>query len=161
MLSEDIKKLPFFQDLPVEQSSVLEELFSSCDFYTGSILFEQGDPADFLYLVISGEVVIHYKPDDGAKITVARVREGGIVGWSAALGNAFYTSTAECTDYSQLLRVRGDELRKLCIQCPELNDVILDRLAGVIAKRLRKSHKQVMSLLRQSLETNVRDYKEA
>jgi len=156
MLVEDFKKLPFFQDLPVEQSRILEGLFTPCDFYSGSVLFEQGDSADFLYLVITGEVAIHYKPDDGAKIPVARVRGGGIVGWSAALGNAFYTSTAECLNYSQLLRVRGDELRNLCIHYPELSDVVLDRLAAVIARRLRKSHEQVMRLLKQSLETNVR-----
>lgn len=158
MLVEDFEKLPFFQDLPPEQSHVLEGLFSPCEFCSGSILFEQGDPADYLYLVVSGEVMIHYKPDDGAKIPVARVREGGVVGWSAALGNAFYTSTAECTNSTQLLRVRGDELRNKCIQYPELSDVVLDRLASVIAMRLRKSHEQVMRLLRQSLETNVRNY---
>lgn len=158
MLVEDFNRLPFFQNLPLEQSNVLEGLFTACDFCSGSILFEQGDPADFLYLVVSGEVAIHYKPDDGAKIPVARVREGGIVGWSAALGNSFYTSTAECTNFCQLLRVRGDELRDLCIQCPELSDVVLDRLAAVIARRLRKSHGQVMRLLKQSLETNVRNY---
>jgi CRP/FNR family cyclic AMP-dependent transcriptional regulator len=158
MLVEDFARLPFFQDLPDEHSELLEGLFTSCDFYSGSVLFEQGDPADFLYLVVSGEVVIHYKPEDGSIITVARVRDGGIVGWSAALGNAKYTSTAECTNYSQLLRVRGDELRSLCIQYPDLSDVVLDRLACVIAKRLRKSHEQVMRLLKQSLETNVRNY---
>lgn len=157
MLVEGFKKLPFFQDLSADQSRILERLFTPCDFVSGSVLFEQGDPADFLYLVITGEVVIHYKPEDGAEITVARVKGGGIVGWSAALGNAFYTSTAECVSYSQLLRVRGDELRNLCIQYPELSEIVLDRLAAVIAERLRKSHAQVMRLLRQSLETNVRN----
>ncbi len=158
MLVEGFERLPFFQDLPAEQSRMLEGLFTPCDFFSGSVLFEQGEPADFLYLVVSGEVVIHYKPEDGAIITVARVRGGGIVGWSAALGNAFYTSTAECTNFSQLLRVRGEELRNLCIQYPELSDVVLDRLAAVIAERLRKSHEQVIRLLKQSLETNVRNY---
>ena len=158
MLVEDFKRLPFFQDMPAEQGRVLEGLFTPCDFFSGSILFEQGDPADFLYLVVTGEVAINYKPEDGAKIPVARVREGGIVGWSAALGNTVYTSTAECTNFSQLLRVRGDELRNLCIQYPELSDVVLDHLAAVIAVRLRKSHEQVIRLLKQSLETNVRYY---
>ncbi|MEN6298860.1 MAG: Crp/Fnr family transcriptional regulator [Anaerolineaceae bacterium] len=158
MTFDGYKKIPFFQDLPEEHSRILEGLFTPCDFFSGSVLFEQGDPAEFLYLVVTGEVVIHYKPDDGTEITVARVRGGGIVGWSAALGNPVYTSTAECTNYSQLLRVRGEELRHLCIEYPELSDTVLDRLADVIAERLRESHEQVMRLLRQSLETNVRNY---
>jgi CRP-like cAMP-binding protein len=151
-MAEDIfDKLTLLKDLNAEQRQLLRPLFLPCDCYSGSILFEQGDRAEYLYIVVVGEVTIRYKPDDGPPITVTRVKPGGVVGWSAALGSRFYTSAAECTTYSQMLLVRGRDLRELCEQHPETGILILERLAEVIAQRLKNTHKQVMALLKQGL----------
>jgi CRP/FNR family cyclic AMP-dependent transcriptional regulator len=140
-----------FKGLTVEQRKVLRPLFEPCDGYAGTVLFEQGDPAIFLYAVVSGEVVVNFKPDDGPMLTVARVQPGSIVGWSAVLGSRCYTSSAECTQYTQMLRVRGTDLRSLCIKHPEAGVLILDRLAAVIAERLHSTHDMVFSLLQLGL----------
>jgi CRP/FNR family cyclic AMP-dependent transcriptional regulator len=148
-------KLPFLRDLTPAQRSVLRPIFVPCDCYTDDLLFAQGDPADYLYLVVSGEVIINYQPEDGTEILVTHVREGGIVGWSAALGNRCYTSSASCTCYTQMLRVRGSDLRNLCQDYPDTGILILDRLATVIAERLRNTHDQVISLLKQGLLNEI------
>ena len=154
-MSGDIfDQLPLFKDLSCEQRDLLRPLFLPVDCYSGMPLFEQGDPAEYLYLVVVGEVVINYKPDDGPAILVARVRPGGIVGWSAALGSRSYTSGACCDVYTQMLRLRGEDLRNLCNEYPETGILILERLATVIAERLRNTHEQVMALLMQGLRTH-------
>lgn len=140
-----------FQDLLPEHVNLLQPLFAPCEFDADSVLFEQGDPAENLFAVVSGEVVVNFKPDDGPVIVVARVRTGSIVGWSAALGSRHYTSSAVCTTYTQLLRVRGDDLRRLCLQHPKTGTVFLDRLATVIAERLHSTHDMVLSLLQLGL----------
>jgi CRP-like cAMP-binding protein len=141
------------EGLTAAQRELLRPLFEPCDFYAGTVLFEQGDPAEYLYAVVSGEVVVSFKPDDAPTIVVARVRPGSIVGWSAVLGSRRYTSGAECSEYSQLLRVRGEALRRLCIQHPDTGVLVLDRLAAVIAERLRSTHDMVLSLLQLGLQT--------
>lgn len=144
-----------FRDLVPEHLCLLQPLFIPCEFSADSVLFEQGDPADNLFAVVSGEVVVNFKPDDGPIITVARVQPGSIVGWSAALGSRRYTSSAVCTTSSQLLRVRGDDLRRLCLQHPDTGTVFLDRLATVIAERLHSTHDLVLSLLQLGLTTSL------
>jgi CRP/FNR family cyclic AMP-dependent transcriptional regulator len=144
-----------FHDLPAPHMEQLTPLFMPCEFIADSVLFEQGDPAEHLYAVVNGEVVVSFKPDDGPSITVARVRPGSIVGWSAALGSRRYTSSAICTTYTQLLRVRGDDLRRLCLQHPDTGTIILDRLATVIAERLHSTHDLVLSLLQLGLNTTL------
>src|SRR4030065_593022 len=138
-----------------EQLKLLHPLFIPCEFTTDTVLFEQGDPAENLFAVVSGEVVVNFKPDDGPTITVARVQPGSIVGWSAALGSRRYTSSAVCTTYTQMLRVRGDNLRRLCLQHPETGTAFLDRLATVIAERLHSTHDMVLSLLQLGLTTTL------
>ena len=145
-----------FEGLTAAQRDVIRPLFAPCDCYAGTVLFEQGDPAEYLFAVVTGEVVVTFKPDDAPTLIVARVQPGSIVGWSAVLGSRCYTSSAECTQYTQLLRVRGADLRRLCIQHPETGVQVLDRLAAVIAERLHSTHAMVFSLLQLGMH-NPRD----
>lgn len=147
MPSDRFDQLPFFDGLTTTQRDRLRPLFIPCDCYTDSILFNQGDLAEHLYIVVVGEITIIHKPDDGPPINITRVRPGGVVGWSAVLGNREYTSSAVCSGYSQMLRVSGEDLRILCEQHPDTGILILERLATVIAERLRNTHEHVMDLL--------------
>ncbi len=155
-MNDDIfERSPFFADLTAKQLAMLKPLFVACRCKEGDLLFEQGDLADVLYLVVRGEVIVRYKPEDGPEIIVARVKPGGIVGWSAALGSRHYTSGAICATDTELLCVRGADLRRLCNQCPETGIVVLERLADVIAERLHSTRKEVVTLLKQGLITSV------
>ena len=153
MAANTFHDLFLFRDLVPKQLEVILPLFIPCEFPADTILFEQGDPADNLFAVVGGEVVVNFKPDDGPTITVARVQPGSIVGWSAALGSRRYTSSAVCTSYTQLLRVRGADLRRLCYQHPDVSSIFLDRLATVIAERLHSTHDLVLSLLHLGLDS--------
>ncbi|MCX8061027.1 MAG: cyclic nucleotide-binding domain-containing protein [Anaerolineales bacterium] len=155
-MNDDIfARSPFFANLSTRQLALLKPLFMPCRCKEGDLLFEQGDLADVLYLVVRGEVVVRYKPEDGPEIIVARVKPGGIVGWSAALGSRHYTSGAICSADSELLCVRGADLRRLCSQYPDTGIVVLERLADVIAERLHSTRHEVVTLLRQGLITSV------
>jgi len=155
MADDPLPNLFLFRGLLPDQLKLLCPLFIPCEFMADTLLFEQGDPAENLFAIVNGEVVVNFKPDDGPIITVARVQPGSIVGWSAALGSRRYTSSAFCTTYTQLLRVRGDDLRRLCLQHPETGTVFLDRLATVIAERLHSTHDLVLSLLQLGLTASI------
>lgn len=140
-----------FQDLKEAERALLKPLFSLCSCEEGEMVFEQGDPAIHLYIVVEGEVKIRFKPEDGAELTVATIRPGGVFGWSSTFGSDYYTSGAICTRNTHLLRVRGEDLKTLCENHPETGILIIERLAGVVAERLRSTHKQVVALLSHSL----------
>ncbi len=144
-------QLPLFEGLSFAQRNLLRPLFIPCEYHGGTVLFEQGDPAENLYLILVGEVVIRYKPEDGPEITLAHLRDGGIVGWSAAFGRSSYTSGASCISYTQALRVRGEDLREMCERYPETGDLILMRLADAIAERMSNTNEQVVDLIKQGL----------
>ncbi len=151
-MSNHIEDHPFlFHGLNPEQTQQVRSIFHPVFEPDGSLLFNQGDPADYLYLVLEGEVIIEYKPEDGPSIVVARVRSEGVVGWSSALGSPKYTSSAVCSRECQMLRVLGKDLRTLCENHPETGALVLERLAVVVAERIRNTHDQVRTLLGQGL----------
>jgi hypothetical protein len=47
--------------------------------------------------------------------------------------------------------MEGEELKNLCQEHPETGILILNRLASVIAQRLRGTHEQVVELLHRGL----------
>jgi CRP-like cAMP-binding protein len=149
--SETLDSLPFFSGLSPDELDLLRVLFITCEVSEGEILFVQGRPAEYLYIVLSGEVEVRYKPDDGPPLTVARVEAGGVVGWSSALGSQVYTSGAVAATPTHLLQVRGSDLRNICERYPGTGVILLDRLAAVIAERLRNTHPQVKAMLESAL----------
>ena len=151
-MTEDIyTNIALFDGLNSSDKELLKSYFIYCDFPSETLLFEQGDTAEYLYWLLSGEVTIRYKPEDGPEIIVTRVKPGGIVGWSAAVGNRYYTSGAICSSDSQFLRVHGEGLRELCSKYPHIGMIVLDHLALAIAERLSNSREMIMTLLRQRL----------
>ena len=156
MLDAAFDQLPLFDNLTTSQRALLQSIFVRCDCKASEVIFEQGDWAEHLFIVVEGEVVIQFKPDDGPVLDVAHIHAGGVFGWSAAFGGDRYTSGATCVKASTLLRVRGNDLKKLRQEHPETGILILERLAAVVAERLRHSHKQVVALLEHGLTNGVK-----
>jgi CRP-like cAMP-binding protein len=155
MSTTTIHQLGLFKDLSPAQYAILQSLFSPRYEPQGAMVFEQGELADSLYILVDGEIGIRFKPEDGPEITIARVRPESVIGWSAALGNPFYTSTAVCLADCQMLSIRGSDLRQLCEKHPKTGSLILERLADGVSQRLRNSHEHVLALLEQGLCINI------
>jgi CRP-like cAMP-binding protein len=144
---EKYTNLLFFTGLSSPEIRLLAPFFAPQTWVAGTVVFEQGDYAEYLYLVVSGELTIRYKPDDGPIMNMTHVQPGGIFGWSAAMGNQTYTSGAVCALDSEVLRIRGGDLRMICEKHPELGKIILDRLSAIIAERQRNQQGRVNSML--------------
>jgi len=154
---EKYSQLAFFTGLQPADIQLLAPYFAPQTWVAGTVIFEQADYAEYLYLVVSGEVTIRYKPHDGPVMTVTRVLPGGIFGWSAAMNNPAYTSGAVCSLDSEVLRIRGTDLRTICEKHPELGKIILERLSGVIAERKHNQQGAVTSILANGMRRLSKD----
>ena len=144
---EKYTHLAFFSGLSAADIQLLAPVFAPQTWVAGTVVFEQGDYAEYLYLVASGELTIRYKPDDGPMMNVTHIQPGGVFGWSAAMGNPTYTSGAVCALDSEVLRIRGTDLRMLGEKHPELGKVIQNRLSAIIAQRQLSQQSRVNSML--------------
>jgi CRP-like cAMP-binding protein len=155
-MSHDVlDQFPLFDGFSDEQIALLRPLFVPGEYHAGTVIFDQGEPAIYFYLMISGEVAINYKPEDGEDIVITRIKPGGMIGWSAVIGRRSYTSAAICTEYTKLLRVRGSDLQELSAQHPETGSKFVDRMANEVAQRLESSHPQVIQLLENGLRNGA------
>ena len=150
-----LENLSLFEGFSAEERECLRPLFLFSFMPAGTILFEQGGPAEHLYIVAEGEILIRYKPEDGPALVLTRVHREGVVGWSAAIGSPIYTSSAICATHSQLLRVRSGDLRRFAETHPTIANLLLDRLTLVIAERLRHTHPEIITMLEHGLHIDA------
>ncbi|MCK5794119.1 MAG: Crp/Fnr family transcriptional regulator [Anaerolineales bacterium] len=151
MDSKLLTRFALIEDFSDDQIEALRPIIEDIRFDTDQVIFNQGDPADYLYFVLDGRVSIRFKPEDGPVLTVSEVDRGEVFGWSSALGSHRYTSSAICSECGLFIRLEGEDLKNLCQEHPETGILILNRLAGVIARRLRGTHEQVLALLHRGL----------
>ena len=131
---------------------LLSPLFQQYSCRLGTVIFQQGDQAEFLYLVMDGQVDMSFKPYDGNPITISHVGKGGLFGWSAVVGSDRYTSSAIAIENVEAYRIQGSELRKFCVEHPEAGKDILERLADDVSSRWTNAHEQVKSILYQGMK---------
>jgi CRP/FNR family transcriptional regulator, cyclic AMP receptor protein len=154
MLKQDFTHLAIFEGFDRAEMSLIDPLLEVISFQQDEVIFEQGQFATFLYILLQGEILVRFKPYDGPAIDVAHITPGGVFGWSAALRRSSYTSGALALAGGQAARIRGDQLRHLCEMHSDIGVVLLERLASVIAERLRSTHAQILSILTEGLELN-------
>lgn len=146
-----MNRVTFFSELNEEMINLLTPLFETFSCQPGTIIFQQGDQAEFLYLVIDGKVDMSFKPYDGNPMTISHVGKGGLFGWSSVVGSDKYTSTAIAIEDLRAYRVHGSELRRFCLEHPEAGKDILERLADGVSSRWKDAHSQVKSILFQGM----------
>ncbi len=149
-MSNSFSQIPLFEGLCDETLAVIKPLLKPCTCHEG-IIFQQGDPAIHLYLLISGTVDIIYKPYDAPELAITTVKPYGIFGWSAISEKTLYTSGAVCREECQAIRVLGNDVRTLCAEHPRAGEAFLDRLAESVSSRWHNAHKQVRDILSQGV----------
>lgn len=142
-----LPNIPLFENLDPAQITLLKPLFEQFIRPANTTIFEQGEPASYLYLLIKGEVIIRFKPYDTPPITLTRLRAGDVFGWSAVLGSTHYTSSLVSETEIETIRIRGSHLLALVRDHPETGKIIMDRLANVVSSRWKNARTQVQALL--------------
>ena len=151
-----MKRSAISEDLNENMINLLTPLFEVFSCQPGTVIFQQGDQAEFLYLVIDGKVDMSFKPYDGIPMTISHVDKGGLFGWSAVVGSETYTSTAIAIEDVEAYRIHGSDLRKFCRENPEAGKDILERLADGVSSRWKDAHKQVQSILFQGMTEKLK-----
>ena len=144
---KDFQHLKVFRGLSEIQIVNLNAVLKLHRFLDQEIIFNQGDPAWYLYILLDGEVSIRFKPYDGNALTIAKIIPGGVFGWSAALGREQYTSVAISSLESSVFSISKLNLHKICMLENETGIIFLENLTSVIAARLNQNHSQILKIL--------------
>lgn len=155
----DIRRLPLFRDM---RQANFDALMQSCyaqNFPAGLELIRQGDPADFLHVLVEGAVEL-YAGWAGRECTMAILHPVGSFILAACIRDAPYLMSARTLERSRVILVPASDLRATFRRDPEFAVSVINELAGAYRSvvrhakglKLRTSRERLASwLLRQSV----------
>ncbi len=150
LMLENLPLIPLFENLNERQRATLKFALEPFICSADEIIFEQGEKAEYLYLILSGKAAISYKPYDGQRITLSHLKEGDVFGWSAVVGGTKYTSSVVSISALEAIRIHRKALRQLLTRDPETGKLIIDRLALNVSPHWHNAHEQIKPLFDQN-----------
>jgi CRP/FNR family cyclic AMP-dependent transcriptional regulator len=112
------------------------------DFPAGTVLFEEGQPGDYMYIVVSGEVEIRRQVGETERV-LAVLPAGEFFGEMAILNGRSRSATAIVRSQSRLLVIEGKMFEAMLRARPE----IAMRIIKALATRLENANQHVELLL--------------
>jgi CRP/FNR family cyclic AMP-dependent transcriptional regulator len=137
-----IKEVEIFRDLgPAFMGEIAKQAHE--EFYeAGHILFNNGDPAENLYILRQGRVKLFIQ--EGGSINIIVDKAGGIFGWSALVEPNVYTASAQCEEPTRVIRIKRSHIEEIFQKSPREAYLVMKRLAGVVGLRLVNSYKEIL-----------------
>jgi CRP-like cAMP-binding protein len=99
--------------------SVLKRKKCTLAIAKGDILYAKGDAAEFVYLVLEGELAIHAEAN-GVHAVVNYMHQGCLFGRDARKPNMVYTTTAVAVKPTKVLQFSRQALQKAFLKHPDL-----------------------------------------
>lgn len=155
----EIRHLPLFRDMEQASFEALLERAYAHTFPLGMELIRQGDPADFLHIVMEGGVEL-YAGWAERECTMAVVRPVGSFILAACIRDAPYLMSARTLERSRIIMIPSPDLRETFRRDTAFAVSVIDELAGCYRSlvrhakglKLRTSRERIASwLLRQSV----------
>jgi len=112
------------------------------DFKAGTVLFEEGQPGDFMYVVATGDVEIRRKVGETERV-LAVIQPGDFFGEMAILNARPRSATAVVRVDSRLIVIEGRTFEAMLRARPE----IAMRIIKALAMRLENANQHVELLL--------------
>jgi cAMP-dependent protein kinase regulator len=123
---------PLFSSLTSLEREEVFKRFRLLKVPMKTLLFNEGDSPDALYMIKSGEVEIFARNRQGKKICLNTLKSGNLFGEISLLFNKPRMAFAKTTRPSELLQLTKEDLEVCLLQFPNLRST----LEGISSKRL-------------------------
>lgn len=140
---EMLRRYSYFARVSEETLKEIAMLAEEKSYPAGMRLFYVGDPADYLNIIVEGEVDIQYELGNGEKRTVDTLVPGDILVWSALVEPYRTTAIGTTTKPTKVIAIKAKALRELCDKDPMLGYQLMREIAKLLASRLESARVQL------------------
>ncbi len=138
-----VKEIELFKDIDIEVMNEIANICAEENYAKGTVLFEKGDEAERLYILMEGRVRLVVK--NGGTLNFSLTEQGDIFGWSCMVESGRYTASGVCATDLKAVKIEREKLDKIFSLHPDAGVKVLRRLAGVFSKRLSNVYQDLLS----------------
>lgn len=146
---EVLKEIPLFSEMDHEEVSTVFSLMDRHTFAPGQVIMRQGEPGDYFYVIVQGEVQFLVQDAGGRELVIDEVGPGGFFGELSMLTGEPRSARVRAVGEVTTLALDRTEFFNFLQQYPH---AAIDVLT-VLGQRLHRTD----TLLRQSVSRNVNE----
>lgn len=129
----DLNQVDVLKDAPLEDLNLIVEKSITRSIEEGEFFYFQGDPANFLYILISGRVKLLQSNPAGQQVNMRIINEWQVFGAIGAVRpNATYPITAQTLESSSALAIESTFLREMMSTRPYLNMGLMELMTNYV-----------------------------
>jgi CRP/FNR family transcriptional regulator, nitrogen oxide reductase regulator len=129
----DLRRVSVFKEAPDEDLKAFVENGILRSIEEDEFFFFQGDPAKYLYILITGRAKLIQTNPAGQQVNVRTIREWQMFGALGAVRpNATYPVTAQALEASTALAIESEFLKEMIQTRPYLNVGLMQLMTGYI-----------------------------
>lgn len=133
---ELLRRVRLFSNLAADDLEAVNELLQEKRFRKGSVIFEQGDEGDALYIIESGRVKIAIKDEEGREKILSVFGEGDYLGEMALLSDQPRSATCTVVGDAELLQLPKDAFERFLAS----NMNVMRQFVNLMSRRLAETN---------------------
>jgi CRP-like cAMP-binding protein len=140
---ELLRRYPYFA--PIRESTLKRIAMVSHErkYHSGEHVFDEGDPASHLYMIVHGEVELQYLLPSGEPRTIDMIPAGELIGWTALVDPHRRSARAVADRETEIVAIDADALRNLCEEDPGLGYRLMAQICKTLSSRLDATRVQL------------------
>ncbi len=132
---DELHQFKIFAELDLGDLDAIARIAYVREFGVGEELIVEGAPAEQLYLFLKGRAMVKVCGADGCQVPIDELGPGELLGWGAVMEPHVYTASAWTTEPSELIIVKGQDLRDLCDSNKQLGYAVVRGIGEVMSTR--------------------------
>jgi CRP-like cAMP-binding protein len=142
-----LEREEIFDFLRPEQVNALSESAEVVKLKAGETVYEQGEKATFFYVVNSGQVTLRLPGKGGVSILIDQLGRGSMFGSCVSFEMRSYVLTAQCTQPTELLKLKAAALKRLLDDDPRMGYAIQSRISQIYFERYIEAMKKLQAIV--------------
>jgi CRP-like cAMP-binding protein len=146
LLTETLADIQFLRDIDSEHLERIANIANVRDFEVQEVVFREGQPAESLYLVVSGNVSLEICASGPGCRQILTLGPGELLGWSSLLDQSCYTARARAVEPTRLVEINVAKLNEISDRDTQFGYELMRRTAVALAKRLSGTRMQLLNV---------------
>lgn len=142
-----LRETDLFKGIRSEVMEEIERISIEEEHAKDTVLFEQDEKAERLYILQNGVVDLLIK--NGGSLAYILSEPGEVFGWSSLVASGHYTASGICVTDARVVRIEREKLEMIMNQHPDDGLKILRQLGSIFSRRLSIVYKEILAARKQ------------
>ncbi|HYA26866.1 MAG TPA: Crp/Fnr family transcriptional regulator [Thermodesulfovibrionales bacterium] len=147
----DLSKLSVFSTLTAAELKEVTPYLISSSVRKKDVIFSEGDPSEWFYIVTDGKVKITKLSQDGKEIILEVIQPAEFFGGLAVIRGFPYPANAVAMEDTKLLKISRSHLLRVLDRFPNL----MYCMAQQVGDRMKESHETLKSIALERVESRI------